>query len=722
MSQEENYPQALPNGSVLAGQYTIEGVLGQGGFGITYCATDYKEKKKVAIKEFFPDTLAYREKTQVISYPGDRTENYSYGKDGFLDEAKTLSEFIGCDGVVRIYSYFEENNTAYFVMEYIDGVSFDNYLKEKGGKISCDEAEKILVPVMESLAIVHSKGIVHRDVTPDNIYITKDGKVKLLDFGAARYSLGDKSRSLDVILKHGFAPKEQYTRRGRQGPFTDVYSLGATFYFAITGRRPPDSIDRLDEDELIPPSSLGVSLTEYQETAILKALEVQPANRYQSMIEFRNALLNDPTFKLPEASKTVQQTFFTESASSDNAAKAENPAPAVMQTKQKIENPSENENGNTASVLKQENVKSDEEAVAEAVIHNHTSNTKVIVTIIVVAVIAAIIGIIAVNLSNNVVGTGNPVLINTNTFGNIQNGGICAYVAGKNYYVDELHYIRCSDSNSSILLESKNKSYSNLIYDYDDGLYYICNGKIYLYDFDEEKEKAVSKLKKYKGSDLQMYLSNDYYFVYNDGYLHRIQRETGKKEQSKYVGSASSFALCGNYLYYISDSKNICRVSALDFNSNESHFLNHDSSHTTDEYLMITSDGEKIGVLSICSCDSTQNKYHITICSESAVVIETEQDFEKCFDIDGSDIIFSDFNMLDNQFAVNVSDGNDICELCVGYYWFENGKKNNTIYYNYEGKKNAKYSYFCYDSSTNSGYRIYYLKRDENYKSCYFYY
>ena len=281
----------------------IEKVLGQGGYGITYRATDHKTGQKVAVKEFFPDTLAYREKTTVISYPGERSENYAYGKEGFLQEAKTLAEFIGNENIVRIHSYFEENETAYFVMDYIEGKSFDEYIKEKGGKVSVEEAKNILVPVMDALDVVHSKGIVHRDVAPDNIYISSDGTVKLLDFGAARYSLGDKSRSLDVILKHGFAPKEQYTRRGKQGPYTDIYSLGATFYFAITGKRPPDSVDRLDEDDLIPPSNLGVSITDYQENAILQALGVQPAERFQSMAEFKKALLNERT--------ATNQIFFT---------------------------------------------------------------------------------------------------------------------------------------------------------------------------------------------------------------------------------------------------------------------------------------------------------------------------------------------------------------------------------------------------------------------------
>ncbi len=287
----EKYPLALPEGTVLAGQYLIEKVLGQGGFGITYKATDHTTGQKVALKEFFPDSMATRTGTSVVPFNGERGESFLYGKDCFLQEAETLAQFIGNENIVRIFTYFEENGTAYFVMEYIEGTSFDVYIKEHGGKISFDKAAAVLIPVMDALSAVHSKGIVHRDVTPDNIYITNDGVVKLLDFGAARYSLGDKSRSLDVVLKHGFAPKEQYTRRGKQGPFTDVYSLGASFYFAITGKRPPDSVERMDEDELVPPSNLGAKIGRVPEQAILNALNVQPGDRFQSMAAFKNAML-----------------------------------------------------------------------------------------------------------------------------------------------------------------------------------------------------------------------------------------------------------------------------------------------------------------------------------------------------------------------------------------------------------------------------------------------
>ena len=329
----EMYPLALAEGTILAGQYIIKKVLGQGGFGITYMATDHKSGKAVAVKEFFPDTLAYREKTAVISYPGERSDSYEYGKTGFLEEAKTLAEFIGNDNIVKIHSYFEENGTAYFVMDYIEGVSFDEYLKQKGGKISVDEAERILIPIMDALQLVHSKGIVHRDVTPDNIYICNDGTIKLLDFGAARYSLGDKSRSLDVILKHGFAPKEQYTKRGKQGPFTDVYSLAATFYFSITGKRPPDSIERLDEDDLIPPSTLGVQITQYQENALLQALEVQASDRFQTMADFKRVLLNENQHEAAAASAVSAPVVFSQ----PEPAKPVEPKPAPIEYKKPVE-------------------------------------------------------------------------------------------------------------------------------------------------------------------------------------------------------------------------------------------------------------------------------------------------------------------------------------------------------------------------------------------------
>lgn len=290
MADKEKYPLALRFGTVLAGRYIIEKVLGQGGFGITYKATDHKTSEYVAIKEYFPDGLAYREGSELFPYSGERKEYYDYGMENFLLEAKTLAEFIGNPNIVRVQSYFEENNTAYFVMDYVEGICLSDYIKEKGGRISFEEAKNILVPIIDALDAVHEKGIIHRDVTPDNIFIREGGKPVLIDFGAARYSLGDKSKSLDVILKHGFAPVEQYTRRSRQGPYTDIYTLGATFYYCLLGVRPPDSIERIVNDELVSLSSAGAVLPKGCEAAILKAMSVRAPDRYQTMGEFKKEL------------------------------------------------------------------------------------------------------------------------------------------------------------------------------------------------------------------------------------------------------------------------------------------------------------------------------------------------------------------------------------------------------------------------------------------------
>ena len=225
---EENrqkFPVALRAGTVLNNRYIVGRVLGQGGFGITYVAFDTQLQARVAIKEYMPSEMATRVEGTTVSVMMDtRAEDFTYGAERFQEEARTLAKFIGHPNIAGVSSYFDENDTSYFVMDYIEGVSFKSYIANNGGKVSVDETLNVMIPVLRALTAVHAEGFIHRDVTPDNIYISKDGNVKLLDFGSARYSIGDKSKSLDVILKVGYAPKEQYTRRGRQGPFTDVYS------------------------------------------------------------------------------------------------------------------------------------------------------------------------------------------------------------------------------------------------------------------------------------------------------------------------------------------------------------------------------------------------------------------------------------------------------------------------------------------------------------------
>ena len=302
---EKKYPVALRAGTVLNDRYIVGRVLGQGGFGITYLAWDTQLEAKVAIKEFMPGELATRvEGTTVSVLSADRSEDFTYGAERFQEEARTLAKFIGNPNIAAVTSYFDENDTSYFVMDYIEGISFKTYIANHGGKVSVEDTLNVMIPVLRALTAVHQEGFIHRDVTPDNIYITKDGMVKLLDFGSARYSIGDKSKSLDVILKVGYAPKEQYIRRSRQGPYTDVYSCAACFYAALTGFLPPEALERLDRDELVPVSQCGVDIPEYLDKAVLKGLAVQPEDRFQSAEEFLNAIESQQVVEVPQAGAT----------------------------------------------------------------------------------------------------------------------------------------------------------------------------------------------------------------------------------------------------------------------------------------------------------------------------------------------------------------------------------------------------------------------------------
>ena len=301
------YVVALKPGTPLANRYVVGRVLGQGGFGVTYVALDSQTRARVAIKEYLPMEFAVRAQdgTSLILNSTDQQEDFNYGKQQFLAEARTLAEFVGSENIVNIHSYFEENGTAYFAMEFMEGVNLKQYMEQHGGPLPVHEANKILMPIMEALDWVHSKGIVHRDISPDNIMIRSDGKAKLIDFGAARQSTGEKSKSLDVVLKHGFAPIEQYNRRGRQGPFTDVYAMAATYYYAITGKVPVDAIERIEEDTLQPPSAFGVKIRKNTEAVLLKALAVSSKDRYQKMLEFYSALLE--TMPLPFSPEACEE-------------------------------------------------------------------------------------------------------------------------------------------------------------------------------------------------------------------------------------------------------------------------------------------------------------------------------------------------------------------------------------------------------------------------------
>lgn len=282
---------ALPLGTILAGRYMTGKVLGMGGFGVTYLGYDLTLQTKVAIKEYLPSGMAARgtDRYTMTVITSNDSDSYVSGQDKFLEEARILAKLQNVPNIVSVQNYFKENNTAYFVMSYIDGMSLKTYLEQHGGRLTYDETLRILKPIMDALCSVHALNLLHRDISTDNIYITAQGESKLLDFGAARFALGDE-KSVSVILKHGYAPEEQYRSHGNQGPWTDVYAMGATFYNCITGSLPPDSIDRLHADAIIPPRQMGVQITAGQEAALMRALAVHAENRFSNMRDMADAL------------------------------------------------------------------------------------------------------------------------------------------------------------------------------------------------------------------------------------------------------------------------------------------------------------------------------------------------------------------------------------------------------------------------------------------------
>ena len=287
-------------GTILQDRFIIGKVVGYGGFGITYIAWDIVLNHKVAIKEYLPSEFSTRIPgvSYLTIYEGDKTEQFYDGMKKFLDEARKLAQFQNEPGIVKIFNCFEENKTAYIVMEYLQGSTLTQYIEEHG-KITEDEAVKMILPVLKSLKVVHRIGIIHRDIAPDNIMVTTDGQVKLIDFGAARYATTSHSRSLTVIIKKGYSPVEQYQSRGNQGEYTDVYAIGAVLYRMITGCTPPDSMERnayfenVHKDILEPIHKHAKDISENRENAILNAMNIRIEDRSPNMDTLIQQLTTD---------------------------------------------------------------------------------------------------------------------------------------------------------------------------------------------------------------------------------------------------------------------------------------------------------------------------------------------------------------------------------------------------------------------------------------------
>lgn len=280
----------LPPGTVLTERYLVGRVLGEGGFGITYIGCDLRLELKVAIKEYFPADRVSRFSGMSLSVSngtGAAARGYEAGKARFLHEARAMACMDKQPEIVSVRDFFEENNTAYIVMEYIEGITFRELVAQKGGRIQAGELFPVIEPLFPALSAMHARGLIHRDISPDNLML-ENGAVRLLDFGCARESASG-TETMTIALKHGYAPIEQYQHKG-QGPWTDVYALSATIYYCLTGKVPEQALDRLCEDELIRPRKLGADLTKQQEQALLCGMGVRPKRRFQSMEELHRAL------------------------------------------------------------------------------------------------------------------------------------------------------------------------------------------------------------------------------------------------------------------------------------------------------------------------------------------------------------------------------------------------------------------------------------------------
>ena len=299
---------ALPQGYRLQ-EYELVRVLGFGGFGMTYLGFDHNLDKPVAIKEYLPSDIATRTADRSVAPQASEVRgDFQWGLERFVDEARTLARF-DHRHIIKVYRFFEAHGTAYIVMEYAEGETLSAYLERKG---SLQEAElkAILYPLLDGLAVVHGADFLHRDIKPGNIVLRDvDGSPVLLDFGAARQAIGAKSRSVTSIVTPGYAPIEQYSTRGRQGPWTDIYALGGVCYRALTGDVPADATDRIRDDPLVPVSQrcAGRASASFL-SAVDWALSVDEGDRPQSVGAWRAAMevgVRFPAIEVEAAEKAV---------------------------------------------------------------------------------------------------------------------------------------------------------------------------------------------------------------------------------------------------------------------------------------------------------------------------------------------------------------------------------------------------------------------------------
>lgn len=315
--EQQDDPRYLPIGSILHDRYIIGGVVGAGGFGITYKAWDNKYNICKAIKEYFQQGVVNRipGDTDVFVAAPKRQAEFEYGKERLIEEARIVAKFQS-PSIVRVDDFFEENGTSYMVMEFLDYETMEDFLIHQKRPLTEDEAVNIGVRLCEALDEIHHAGVIHRDISPDNIFVGKDGSVKIIDFGSARLSKEDTDSRL-IVLKPGYAPPEQYEKidpeNDLQQAWTDIYALGATLYVAVTGKVPAESTDRKADfdahtDRVCYPREINQNIPEYLSNTIMTAMAINIHERFQNATQMKEALLQKRKVLSVEAVRKKKKT------------------------------------------------------------------------------------------------------------------------------------------------------------------------------------------------------------------------------------------------------------------------------------------------------------------------------------------------------------------------------------------------------------------------------
>ena len=305
----------LSPGTVLQKRYTVGKVLNKNAYEVNYIGYDMVLQIRIAIKEYLPSEFATRTvgNPELVVHGRDKQQQFYKGMEQFRKESERLRALKDVPGIVHTYDIFQENNTTYMITDYLEGETLAEYL-DQVGRLSVDDAVGVMLPVLHTLREVHATGMLHRDISPENIFITIGGGIKLINFGAARYATSSHSKSLTEIVRDGYSPEEQYYSNGEQGPWTDVYACGATIYKAITGERPPRSTTRnekavqnKEKDPLVRPGKLGVKIDKNKETAILNALNIKAQDRTQTVDTFEHELTTEG--KVVRLKSSIKKVF-----------------------------------------------------------------------------------------------------------------------------------------------------------------------------------------------------------------------------------------------------------------------------------------------------------------------------------------------------------------------------------------------------------------------------